>query len=101
MSAGFVDFFSFPKPKEKFRPVAFNEKGLLDCGGGVKAGGFSTGAGESCCLLSSMEEGAVDVALKREELSVVEVILEVEPPLPLNLIQMLVKIYETSSEKLC
>jgi hypothetical protein len=78
-------FVGLIRPQESDRPADLKEKVPPDLDAGVL--GLSV-EGLSCAFLqssplASVDDGAVDAALKRDELSVVEAVLVLEAPLPL------------------
>lgn len=78
------------RPQDSDRPAAFSENADCDFGiGGIGISlcGLSFPALNSS-LLVSVEEGAVDAALSREELSAVEAVFELDPPLPLHTVSI-------------
>jgi hypothetical protein len=79
----------FPLPKENDRPAAFSEK-VLDFGTrgiGISGKGFSYGEpvqSLGCAWWRSVDEGAVEVALRRYDWSVVELVFAFETALSLQ-----------------
>jgi len=81
------------RPQESVRPAAFKENADWDFGiggTGMSPKGFSFGLFHSSPLDASVDEGAVDAALKREELSVVDAVFVLEAPLPLHTVSILI-----------
>lgn len=76
----------FVLPHDSERPAALREKVEEDFGiggTGMSLKGLSCGDRQSSCVEFSIDDGAVDAALNREELSVVEAEFVFEAPLPL------------------
>ena len=77
------------RPQDRDLPAAFKEKADWDFGmggAGIPVKGFSLGLFSSSPLDASVDDGAVDAALRREELSVVEAVFVLEAPLPLRIV---------------
>jgi hypothetical protein len=78
----------FVRPHERLLPALFREKVDDDFGTGgigMLVNGLSCGDRKSSPLDGrSVEDGAVDAALSREELSVVDAVFEFDPPLALE-----------------
>ena len=73
-------------PQDIARPAFFRENpdDVRGTGGrGISLNGLSCGDLHSSRLGVSVEEGAVEVALNRDELSVVDTVFVFEAPLPL------------------
>jgi hypothetical protein len=75
------------RPQDRVRPAVFRLKVEVDFGTGGKGmslNGLSCGDLQSSRPCVSADEAAVDAALNREELSVVEAVFVLEAPLPLS-----------------
>jgi hypothetical protein len=85
MGGGGVEFLLLFRPQESVRPAAFKENADCDLGmggTGMSLRGFSFDF-RSSPLDTSVDEGAVDAALRRDELSVVDAVFVFDAPLPL------------------
>lgn len=83
---GVVAFEPFCRPQDSERPAVFSEKVEADLGIGGKGmslNGLSWGDLKSSRRGMSVDDGAVDAALNREDVSV-ESVFVLEAPLPLN-----------------
>jgi hypothetical protein len=83
---GSVEVLLLLRPQDSVRPAAFSEKPDCDFGiggTGMSLKAFSFGDFHSSPLGASVDDGAVDAALRREELSVVDAVFVFEAPLPL------------------
>src|SRR4051812_31399799 len=86
MGVGGAEFLLLFRPQDNVRPAAFKEN--VDCdlgmgGTGMSLKDFSLGDLHSSPLDASVEDGAVEAALRRDELSVVDAVFVLEAPLPL------------------
>jgi hypothetical protein len=83
----FADLF---RPHDSDRPAALREKGDADLGTGGTGMSFKGMSRDlhSSPLGTSVDDGAVEVALNREELSVVDAVLVLEAPLPLGTVSI-------------
>lgn len=75
------------RPQERVRPAFFKEKAEDDFGTGgmgMSLKGLSCGDLPSSRRGRSVDEAAVDVALNRDELSAVDMVLDAEAPLSLH-----------------
>lgn len=80
------------RPQDKVRPAVFMPKEDVDFGmggKGISLNGLSCGDLQSSRPCISADEGVVEAALSREELSVVEAVFVLEAPLPLSRSQQL------------
>lgn len=73
-------------PQERDLPAFLREK--ADCVFGIGGTGISLGDRPSSRPEMSVDDGAVDAALRREELSVVDAVLVFDAPLPLKEVSM-------------
>lgn len=91
-------------PHDKVRPAVLRLKAEVDFGTGGKGmslKGLSCGDLHSSRPCISADEGAVDAALNREELSVVDAVFVLEAPLPLSKSQQFVHIAQRRTEVIC
>lgn len=75
------------RPQDRVRPAFFKENADADFGtggNGISLKGLSCGDFHSSRRGRSVDEGVVDAALNRDELSVVEMVLVFEAPLSLH-----------------
>jgi hypothetical protein len=73
------------RPQDNVRPAFFRENADVDfgIGGGLMSKDFSFVDLESSRCAKSVDDGAVEAALNRDELSVVDAVFVFEAPLPL------------------
>jgi len=79
------------RAQDKVRPACFGENVELDFGTGgtgISVKGLSCGERHSSRPGLSVEDGAVEAALKRDELSVVDAVFVLEAPLPLHKVSL-------------